>query len=381
MTRFHRPINFCAIFAAVYGSLSLAQAQTPMDPALRLNQIQVIGTHNSYHAGIAPSESQIWQAKNPADFMGLDYRHPPLTQQLDGGVRQIELDIFADSKGGRYAHPSGPAMVAQAHLPPDPAFDPGGAMAKPGFKVMHVQDIDYRSVCQPFVACLSEVRQWSLAHPAHIPIFILVETKQDKDTGAVPLTDPELFTSSTFDALDAEIRSVFAPAELIVPDDVRGSYETLSQAVLAGNWPNLASARGKVIFLMDQRPVGPVYLAGHPSLRGRVLFTNAEPGEPDAAFIERNDGPASEITALVRQGYLVRARTDSDTKEARANSTAKRDAMMASGAQLLSTDYPASEPARWAGHYAVALPGNAEARTNPVNAGAGRAAGSAAPAQ
>jgi len=143
----------------------------------------------------------------------------------------------------------------------------------------------------------------------------------------------------------------------------------------------LASARGKVIFLMDQRPVGPVYLAGHPSLRGRILFTNAEPGEPYAAFIERNDGPASEITALVRQGYLVRARTDSDTKEARANSTANRDAMMASGAQILSTDYPASEPARWDGHYAVALPGNAEVRRNPVNGTAERAAGSASLAQ
>jgi hypothetical protein len=371
----------CATFAAVCGFLSLAQAQTPMDPGLRLNQIQVIGTHNSYHAGIAPSESQIWQAKNPEAYMSLDYQHQPLSKQLDGGVRQIELDIFADSKGGRYAHPSGPAMVAEAHLPPDPDFDPGGVMAKPGFKVMHVQDIDYRSVCQPFIACLSEVRQWSLAHPGHIPIFILVETKQDKDTSAVPLTDPELFTSSTFDALDAEIRSVFAPTEMITPDDVRGSYETLNQAVLRGNWPTLASARGKVIFLMDQRPVGPVYLAGHPSLRGRILFTNAEPGEPDAAFIERNDGPASEITALVRQGYLVRARTDSDTKEARANSTANRDAMMASGAQILSTDYPASEPARWDGHYAVALPGNAEVRRNPVNGTAERAAGSASLAQ
>jgi len=106
---------------------------------------------------------------------------------------------------------------------------------------------------------------------------------------------------------------------------VRGHYETLNQAVLAGNWPALAHARGKVIFLMDQRPVGPIYLAGHPSLRGRVLFTNAEPGEPDAAFIERNDGPAADITALVKKGYLIRTRTDADTKEARTNDTARRD--------------------------------------------------------
>lgn len=370
MSSHHFRISFA--FALTAGLCVLStRAQVPAqaaDNALKLNQIQVIGTHNSYHAGIAPNESKLWQAKYTDAFKGLDYQHQPLAQQFDSGVRQIELDIFADTKGGLYAHPSGPVMVAAAHLPPDADFDPGGVMAKPGFKVMHVQDVDYRSVCQPFTACLQQVRQWSHAHPDHIPIFILVETKEGEMPENLHLTVPEPFTSSTFDALDAEIRSVFSPQELIVPDDVRGHYDTLNQAVLAGNWPTLAAARGKVIFLMDQHPVGPLYLEGHPSLRGRVLFTNADPGQPDAAFIERNEGPAADISALVRQGYLVRTRTDADTKEARANDTSTRDAMMASGAQLLSTDYPVNEPARWDGHFVVALPGNAVARCNPIDA-------------
>jgi hypothetical protein len=338
------------------------------DAALKLNQIQVIGTHNSYHAGIAPNETKLWQAKYADAYKGLDYQHQPLPQQFDSGVRQIELDVYADTKGGLYAHPSGPSMVAAAKLPPDPDFDPGKVMSKPGFKVMHVQDVDYRSTCQPFIACLEEVRQWSRAHPEHVPIFILVETKQGKPRGELHLTEPEPFTASTFDALDAEIRSVFPANEMIIPDEVRGRYDTLNGAVLAGNWPSLASARGKVVFLMDQRSVGPVYLTGHPSLRGRVLFTNSTPGEPDAAFIERNDGPASEIAELVRKGYLIRARTDSDTKEARTNDITVRDAMMASGAQLLSTDYPVNEPARWTGNFVVMLPGKVVARCNPINA-------------
>jgi hypothetical protein len=355
---------FLIVASLVFGAFSV---MAQMGDQLRINQIQVIGTHNSYHAGFDPSAEKLWQTKNPALFIGLDYRHQPLEQQLDSGVRQIELDVFADSKGGRYAHPLGPRLVADAQLPPDSDFDPNGVMAKPGFKVMHVQDVDYHSTCQPFTACLEQVRQWSHSHPGHIPIFILVETKQGKPHGPIQLTEPESFTSSTFDALDAEIRSVFKPDEMITPDDVRGSYETLNEAVLAGNWPTLKSARGKVIFLMDQRPVGPVYLDGHPSLRGRVLFTNAEPGEPDAAFIERNDGPAADISTLVRKGYLVRTRTDADTKEARTDDTARRDAMMASGAQILSTDYPVNEPARWPGHFVVTLPGNAFARCNPVD--------------
>lgn len=343
-------------------ALLSAQSAAP----LKLNQIQVIGTHNSYHAGIAPNESKVWQTKFADAYAGLDYQHPPLTDQLNGGVRQLELDIFADTAGGRYAHPSGPAMAAAAHLPPDAPFDPDGLMLKPGFKVMHVQDVDYRSNCQPFIACLQQLRAWSDAHPGHTPLFILVETKQDMPK-KIKLTEPERFTSATMDALDAEIRSVFAPGRMVTPDDVRGKYATLNEAVLAGNWPTLDASRGKVVFLLDQHTNGPVYLEGHPSLRGRVLFTNAEPGEPDAAFIERNDGTTQDINTLVRAGYLVRARTDSDTREARANDTSVRDRMIASGAQILSTDYPAAEPAKWEGHFSVALPGNVVARCNPVN--------------
>jgi hypothetical protein len=279
-------------------------------------------------------------------------------------VRQIEIDIFADTKGGLYAHPYGETLIAQAGLPADPPFDPQHLMEKPGFKVMHVQDVDYRSVCEPFTACLAEVRAWSKAHPNHLPVFILVETKQGALHVPFPTVTPENFTPAIFDALDREIASVFPAGEMITPDDVRGSYATLNQAVRANHWPTLQQARGKVVFLMDQKKMGPVYLEGHPSLKGRILFTNADAGTADAAFIEQNDAPAKAIEVLVRQGYLIRARADSDTKEARTNNTARRDEVLASGAQIISTDYPAPEQA--ASGYKVELLGNAVARCNPV---------------
>jgi hypothetical protein len=286
---------------------------------------------------------------------------------LNAGIRQIELDIYADSTGGHYAHPAGPSAVAAAGLPADPAFDPQGIMTKPGFKVMHVQDLDYRSTCQPLIACLEVVRTWSKAHPRHVPIYVLLETKQTDLPPQYHAIPTEKFTSSTFDALDAEIRSVFSPGEMITPDQVRGKHKTLEEAVLQNQWPTLAKARGKVVFLMDQRPVGTVYLDGHDSLRGRVIFTNAIPGQPDCAFTEQNDGTKEKIADLVRRGYLVRTRTDADTKEARTGETLRRDAALASGAQLLSTDYPASEPSAWT-NYSVSLPNGAVARCNPANA-------------
>jgi hypothetical protein len=349
----------------LFGHTAMAPAASDPAALVRINQIQVIGTHNSYHAGLLPGIAQLMQQSDPESFKTLEYKHADLATQLDHGIRQIELDIFSDAAGGRFAHPSGPALVAKAGLPPDPNPYPDGRMLQPGFKVIHVQDIDYASNCQPFVVCLQIVKNWSKQHPFHIPIFILVETKQDVPDAKLPWTQPEPYTAATFNALDAAIRSVFSNQEIITPDQVRGRYPTLEQAVLAGNWPTLKQARGKVIFLLDQPSNGPIYLQGHPSLRARVLFTNATPGGADAAFVEANDASQAEIEALVRKGYLVRTRSDADTIAGRTNDTRRRDRVLASGAQMVSTDYPAFEPARWTG-YSVALPGGLPVRCNPI---------------
>jgi Phosphoinositide phospholipase C, Ca2+-dependent len=352
----------------VSGGWICAQSTTAaeQDKFVRINQIQVIGSHNSYHAGFAPSERKYLEAKNPKGLRELDYHHAPLADQLSAGVRQIEIDIFSDSKGGLFAHPAIVRQVAAAGLPADPDFDPQHEMDKPGFKVMHVQDLDERSTCHTFVACLTAVRTWSKQHPQHLPIFILVETKEGPLREMPDAVKTEPFTSAVFDAMDAEIRSVFKAGEMITPDEVRGSASTLNEAVRAGRWPTLAKARGRVIFLMDQQHAGPVYREGHPSLSGRVLFTNAEPGAADAAFIEQNDGSRDAIDALVKQGYLVRTRTDEGTEQARTNDTTRRDLALSSGAQLISTDYPSSEPSPWTSYF-VGLPGGVIARCNPVN--------------
>jgi hypothetical protein len=332
---------------------------------LRLNQIQVIGSHNSYHAGLAPSEEAWLRKLNPKSADGLEYRHPGLDVQFSMGVRQVEIDVYADVKGGRYAHPANLQMVADAGLPADPPFDPEELFLKPGFKVMHAQDIDYRSNCQPFTGCLATILNWSKAHPGHLPLFILIETKVGKGRPFQVETEP--FTPAVFDDLDKEIRSVIPTDKMIVPDEVRGKHATLEEAVLTDGWPTLDSARGKIIFLLDQRKAEADYVNGHPSLKGRVIFTNAAPGSPDAAFTEENNplkDPAL-IPGLVKKGYLVRTRTDADTVQARSGDTKMRDAAMASGAQMLSSDYYFSEKASWTS-FSVNFPKGETARCNPV---------------
>jgi hypothetical protein len=355
-------------FAAVWTAISAgAQTTVEQDQAVHLNQIQVVGSHNSYNLGFAPSEEKFARMNFRKEYISLEYRHATLTHQLDGGVRQLEIDIVQDPEGGRFAHPKIVELTRQAGLPPDPDFDPQHEMDKPGFKVIHIADLNQRSSCHLLTSCLTEIRAWSKAHPNHVPLFLLIETKEGGTKGVPNSVVAEPFTAKTFDALDKEIRSVFPDGEMILPDEVRGSYPTLDAAVHARHWPTLAKSRGKVIFLMDQKHVGPIYTAGHPALQGRVLFTNADPGQPDAAFVEENEGTPATIDALVKQGYIVRARADEGTIAARTDDTARRDELLASGAQMISTDYPLSEPAQWTG-YSVGFVNGLPARCNIVNA-------------
>jgi hypothetical protein len=73
------------------------------------------------------------------------------------------------------------------------------------------------------------VRAWSQAQPRHVPIFLLIEKKYG-GVATIPnsVTAPQ-FTAADFDELDAEIRSVFSPSELTVPDQVGGTYPTRPQ--------------------------------------------------------------------------------------------------------------------------------------------------------
>src|SRR5260221_7269974 len=94
----------------------------------------------------------------PKEATGLDYSPPPLTEQLNAGARVLELDVVSDPQGGRYADPLGLRLAGGKSLPCD-----ASPMRKPGLKVLHIQDFDYRSNCALFVDCLREIRVWSRA--------------------------------------------------------------------------------------------------------------------------------------------------------------------------------------------------------------------------
>jgi hypothetical protein len=360
-----------ALVLAVAGSLVACEPRpNPMDDLVHLNQIQVVGSHNSYHLLADKAERDLRRSFIGDEENGLEYSHPPLPVQFsDERVRQIELDVWDDPDGGLYADPLIRQVTSGKPMP--------AALSQPGMKVLHVQDVDYHSNCLTLIACLKAVRTWSHRHSRHAPIAILLELKDSPLVlGDFPFVVPKPFTVDALNRLDAEIRSVFTDDEMITPDDVRGANATLEDAVLHDGWPTLGESRGKVIFLMDNgEPYRSRYLEGHPSLQGRVVFTNANPGQPDAAFVKRNDAVAdqAEIAQLVAEGYVVRTRSDADTVEARTDDGTVRRAALRSGAQWVSTDYPYnSHSAVFTTPYHVRLPGvDHAARCNPINAPVG----------
>ncbi len=317
---------------------------------LGLNQLQAIGSHNSYKEAIAPNLLDEYGPPGDARREALDYWHPSLTRQLDHGLRKLEIDVFHDPEGGLFAEPWGAGLDDVPH-------DPGGVLEEPGFKVLHVQDLDFRSNCLTLALCLEEVVSWSEAHPGHVPVVISLNTK-DQAYDRPRWVTPRPFNGPALAALDQAIRS-FVPAErLLEPADVRGDFATLEQAVLERGWPLLGEVRGRLLLVLDQGdPKRAAYLD---AVAEPVMFPNAEPGTPWAAFRIINDpiGQREEIEAAVAAGYLVRTRADADTREARSGNTARREAAFASGAHYISTDYYLPEQTLTTG-YTVKLPGAA----------------------
>ncbi|WKL56162.1 phosphatidylinositol-specific phospholipase C1-like protein [Asticcacaulis sp. ZE23SCel15] len=323
-----------------------------------MNDLQAIGTHNSYKIAIPPAELTIIATRSEAAALSLDYGHMPLKDQLDLGMRQLEIDVLYDPDGGRYSRPVLPRLSGVA-------YDATG-MDRPGYKVLHMPDADVRSHCATFVLCLQQVKDWSEAHPDHVPILIMMNAKDGKSTvdGGTDALD---YDAKAFDALDGEIRAVFGPDELITPDSVRGDHKTLRDGVLAGGWPTLNSARGKVFFALDEGPAKvAVYMRGHTSLEGLPVFVNSLSETADhAAYFTMND-PVKQfdrIQAAVKAGFIVRTRADAETIEARTNDLSRFEAALKSGAHYISTDYPTPRPEF--SPYKAALPDGSAARANP----------------
>ena len=207
-----------------------------MDANLRMDQMQVVGTAQSYKQRPNSALMGLIRMGGKKDAEALDFAMPAIDAQLDADVRALSFDVAYDPQGGAYKSPAG-ASMAMDLLPSDYRK----AMAAPGFKVIHVLDVDYQSSCLALADCLKQVAAWSSAHPRHLPIVIALKTN-DTRTPMPGATRPPLCEEAALNALDAEIRAAFPANQIMTPDQLQGSHASLRDAVLAHAWPKLGEA-------------------------------------------------------------------------------------------------------------------------------------------
>ena len=310
-------IKFFAIPLLILSTQMILSEDT--GAGISINQIQFVGSHNSYKRAMPDSFIKQLMKVNPNLVESLDYEHIPLGDQLDLGIRKLELDIF--------------------YLADDERFSVG-----------HVQQIDMSSNCLTLRICLTQIISWSEDNPTHSPIWISFNAKDNYILG---LPTPEIFTPEAFLLLDSVFEEMLGE-KIIRPKDIVNLQ-----------WPLLEEAKGKFILILDEGGTKrDIYYDGW---QHRPMFTNSPEGHPAAAVMIINDpiGDFDRIQRLVKAGYMVRTRADADTREARENDTRRKAAAFASGAQAVSTDYylPAIH---FGNEYQVNLP--EPVQCNPITA-------------
>jgi hypothetical protein len=372
-------------------------AKLTFPASLKVNEIQVLGTHNSYArpvdtavlnlvdpilekvmggflTNMKPAEKAAYEENHPHNLKMsemLSYNHPNFQEQLNAGMRSLEIDVYNDPQGNLFSHPAAYAVLAKKGKTNLASYDTTD-LSKPGLKVLHIADLDFRTHYPTFRLALKALKSWSDANPKHVPIFIMIEAK-DRGIPILPGSAKVLpFDEQAYTELDNDIFTILGKDKIITPDVVRGNYPTLEAGILAKNWPLLSQSLGKFVFMLLPSAGGfsldTPYLKGRPSLEGRAMFVQSMPGQPHAGFLLLDNAllRKNEIQDAVKKGYLVRSRSDIDTYEAKVNDKTRAQAAFESGAQVISTDYFKLGNA-YKTDYFIVLPGAQAARINPVN--------------
>lgn len=280
------------------------------DPGLRLNDVQILGTHNSYKRMITVTGSLFVAAGSSREAAdSLQYGYRPLTEQLNEGIRGLEIDL-------RYS---------------------GGK-----FLSLHVPLVDSRSNAPDFAVTLRQLRKWSEQNKNHFPVLILIELKNDwtvLDPGSEEIT--EISLNKLDHLIEENLGSV-----LYKPSHLTGNQMSVRSAVAVKGWPLISELRGRMLFYLHPGDYSKMYAS---SEHDRAMFSAVyaqDSNLPYAGFIVHNEPDEEVIGKLTDSGFIVRTRLDKDLKR----DPARVQRALESGAQILMTDFapgrenPAGEP-------------------------------------
>jgi hypothetical protein len=293
----------------------LAASASP--DGLRLNHIQLKGTHNSYHQqGLIA-----WHASHK-------YTHLSLSDQLEKrGIRAFELDVHRPLVGS-------------------------------DLEVYHIAAIDSKSTCSKFKDCLREMKNWSDQHPNHVTIFVWIEVKDA--TGGLKFDN--------FDRVDEEIRDILGD-RLITPEELQNGHETLQAAIQKDGWPRVDEARGRFIFLLDSDDRTPSIYLNNGSLAGRVMLPRANEANLNSPWaVVAKTGPGSFHRAALQRNFLLADNLCTPENKV-ADCHAKLQSSLDAGTHLLMDDFEGDAAQQSLGGYYVQLPEQLTVRCNPITAG------------
>mmetsp|Transcript_16340 Transcript_16340/g.35329 ORF Transcript_16340/g.35329 Transcript_16340/m.35329 type:complete len:460 (+) Transcript_16340:1553-2932(+) len=402
--------------------LQVVVSEASIRHTVKLNHIQVLHAHNSYHQCPGPVMRALFQnqiARPLASAFGtteLQYTMPPMDELVTQyGVRSFEIDVAYDEVGGTFYNRAGPKLARFLGVPnaTTEMFGPE-SLRTPGWKVVHIPDIDFRSTCNTLVECLQPLQRWRQAHPQHDPLFIHLEPKtvnitatavEQNLTSIINLVNGVLRSSpdgsqslaSTVPPnkeqvlqLERDVLQVFNRSDIFTPDAMRGRYSSIRQRIRQQGFPNLSSLQGKVLLvLIDSEPFTTLYEELYPNTRGALFFREGSPNNRDNhtlfTSMVGNANPnqagllAGRCKAVVEAGYLLRVAADSGTYAARANDTRVRDVVLACGAHFVHTDYPNGYTSKcdFPSNYTVPLlrvPRGGDSSSGGIAAGGGTAA-------
>ncbi|MFW5780504.1 MAG: Ca2+-dependent phosphoinositide-specific phospholipase C [Bacillota bacterium] len=271
---------------------------------LKLNEIQVLATHNSFKRmpfmPFSKTLELFWGQKVRNGYYGLDF----LSEQFDMGIRGVELDVVMYGEDLRLIH--------------DPVTD-------------------WRTNGPDFKMALEEIKLWSDINPGHIPINIMLQVRNNFSPFSHKF---KKFTKQDIQDMDNLLGEVFGEGNIIKPKDIKGDHDTLREAVETDGWPELSECMGKVYFalLIGDETNKQYYKEIDPSFETQRAFIFSKPEEEEKEYTSfiLADSPFTEgLEELIDKNYILRTRLDEQFNY----SEQRRVASIELGSQILATDH------------------------------------------
>ena len=221
---------------------------------VRINEIAVMGTHNSYQMAATKSNRLLMKILNIITFGDIqdktDFEMDNFTDQLEYGVRNLEIDIETTDKNGEIS-----------------------------FVVSHIPILENTSSAYDFSKALEEIALWSDNNPGHLPVYLLIEPK----TFVPPVNNLKGFSLDYALELDNIIRNTLGD-RLLTPAQAKGAYATLEEMRMNNAWPTLEAAAGKIIVLLHTCNVTSKYIALDESISSQAMFPMLGFADIDKAY-------------------------------------------------------------------------------------------------